>query len=135
MIIHLAQETRHWCEKNSKGLYPTCLEGICHVASVKLWLMTYIRDIPLEIGCTVSHAFNIDPIANRVIDITATQYGYDEKILIFDLIDIEDYPQHENYDLVDQSWLQSINIDDMENVESLISQVDVWSHLLKRSRC
>lgn len=128
-LIQIARRTRKWCEQNVHKTYhiKSTLDGMCGTASLKLWLNATAKHIPIRIAFTSYHAFNIDPVNNKVIDITATQFGYANKVAVFNLKDIDAHEYHKDYDLVDNSELESLIIEDTDDVWQIDRVSHVWS--------
>jgi len=59
------------------------LGGYCGRASVQLYLACKRQGIKIQIAEGVGHIFNV--YNGRIVDITATQFGYCEKVFIKDL--------------------------------------------------
>jgi len=97
-ILKIAYRVRRECENiqsNNSDCFPPDLGGLCAISSVKLHKELEKSGIKTEIAITKTHCFLLFK-GKYVIDITATQFGFKERVLIIPLskilnIDFDNY--------------------------------------------
>jgi hypothetical protein len=86
IVKELAEKGRQWAEnyqkENSVTFWEDKLNGLCAIASAELFKL--LSDAPLpakpRIAINSHHCFVL--YKNCIIDVTATQFGYERKIII-----------------------------------------------------
>ena len=80
-IRDITYAVRSWAEKYAqKNHFPDDLCGMCGIASVKLWKELNKANFKITIVCNDEHVFLESK--KYIIDITATQYGIKEHLIV-----------------------------------------------------
>jgi hypothetical protein len=86
-VINIAQDVRLWAEKRAEkygDTSPQCLTCYCAIASAKMSVMMQKAGIAHKLAMAESvigsHVFVL--VGNWIVDVTATQFGEEEKIFI-----------------------------------------------------
>jgi len=90
-VVVVAKEVRSWAESlaNKKPFaYESDLCGLCAIASAKLHKELKKQKIASEIHIGYGHVFLV--VENHIVDVTATQFGLKEKVVIKPNVGIEE---------------------------------------------
>jgi hypothetical protein len=82
-LRELAREVRRWAKKNRKRgthTFPCNLAGMCGIASTRLCAVLQKNGFNAVICYSYYHAFV--QVEDYIVDVTATQFGHAEKVLI-----------------------------------------------------
>ena len=117
-IIQIAEENRKWAESvanyflsqsKDRWFFSSNLCGMCAIASLRLFRELRAAGYEAQIAYTLGHVFVV--YDNLIIDITATQFGYD-RVFICELDDgEEDFDHYKDYILYDSEDEFLYNLD------------------------
>lgn len=77
VVVRVARQTRRWAMRNRHGKFFDDLNGMCAIASMRLFDNLSRNGVPCEIGLNNrdgdGHCFVI--VDDHAVDVTATQFG------------------------------------------------------------